>query len=117
MGNDLALKVVLQATDQASGTLRGFGSTLANLAGSAGPLVTGLLVVGAAAVGVGVAATKMAADYEQRMNMVQALTGASTQQMQLYDTGVKQLAIDAGVAPKELATGLYNVLSASFKGA
>ena len=91
----------------------GFGSS----AGLSGGLAIGALVgVGAAIVGVGVASVKMAADYEQAMNKVKALTGSTTTQMNEYDAGLKKLATDAGVAPKQLADGLYNVISAGYQG-
>lgn len=115
--NDLSLKVILSAQDQASGALKGFGSTLVNLAGDAGPLLGGMLAISAAAIGFGAASVQAAAQYQQQMNMVQALTGASQDQMNSYDSQLKQLAMDAGVAPTQLAQGLYNVLSAGFQGA
>ncbi len=92
------------AVDRTSGMMKG--------------LLVGAAVAGATAlVGLGVKSLLMAADYEQGMNKVKALTGASDAAMKQYDAGLKQLASDAGVAPKKLTDGLYNVLSASFKGA
>lgn len=117
MGQDLSLRVVLQAQDAASGKLKGFGSTLINLAGDAGPLLSGLLAISAVVVAVGVQAVQTAAQYSQSMTMVQALTGANSQQMGYYDSQLKQLAMNAGVAPNALAQGLYNVLSAGYQGA
>lgn len=117
MGQDLALKVVLRAQDLASGTVKGFGSSLGGLTGPAGVAVTALLAVGTAIIGVATQAAQMAADYQQQMNSVQALTGSNAQQMAFYDAQVKKLAVDAGEAPTKLASGLYNVLSASYKGA
>lgn len=116
-GGDLALKVVLQAKDAASGVVKGFGSTLVDLAGKYGPLLSASFAVAGAIVAIGVASVQMAAQYQQQMNMVQALTGSNTQQMAYYDQQVKALAVDAGVAPAKLASGLYNVLSASYTGA
>lgn len=98
------------STKQAQGMLSGFASTM-------GPVGTALVAIGTAAVGVGIAATKMAADYQQSMLKVQALTGASTDQMKQFDSGLKSLAMDTGVAPKQLSEGLYNVISAGYKGA
>lgn len=77
----------------------------------------GFLALGAVAVGVGIKATKMAAAYQQSLNMVQALTGSSTSQMRYYDQAVKSLAISAGVGPTALTKGLYNVMSAGYRGA
>lgn len=115
--NDLSLQVVLKVQDSASGSLKGFGSTLVNLAGDAGPLLKVFGGISLAAIGIGVQAVQMAAQYQQSMNMVQALTGASSAQMAFYDTQLKSLAIDAGVAPNALAQGLYQVISAGYQGA
>ena len=58
----------------------------------------------------------MAADYQQSMLKVQALTGASNDQMSQYDSMVKKLAVDTGTAPQALSEGLYNVVSAGYSG-
>jgi TP901 family phage tail tape measure protein len=79
-------------------------------------LVAAGAVAAAALVGVGVASVNMAASYQQSMNKVQALTGSSNQQMQQYDTALKNLATNAGVAPQALSEGLYNVISAGYSG-
>jgi len=115
--NDLSLKVVLHVQDMASNGLKQFGSTLVTLAGDAGPLLKVFGGLSLAAIAIGTQAVQLASQYQQSMNMVQALTGSNAQQMQYYDTQVKQLAVDAGVAPNQLAQGLYNVLSASYSGA
>ncbi len=91
--------------------LSGLGASLLQVG-----LIIGV-VIGAALVGIGIKSVQMAKQYEQSMNMVKALTGSNTQQMAQYDASVKQLAVDAGVAPNALALGLYNVLSASYRGA
>lgn len=116
MAQDLALKVLLQAVDQSSGPFRSFGSNLLGLSGPAGTAATVLLDVGKAVIGIAAKSVQMAAQYQQSMNMVQALTGASNKQMSDYDAGLKNLAIDAGVAPNDLAQGLYQVISAGYKG-
>lgn len=116
-GDSLSLKVILQAQDLASGSLKGFGATLVNLAGDAGPLLSAMLGISAVVIAFGVASVQMAAQYQQSMNMVQALTGASNAQMAQYDAGLKNLAIDAGVAPAALSQGLYQVISAGYSGA
>lgn len=115
--NDLSLRVILQAQDLASGKLRGFGSVISSLSGPAGVAVGALLAVVGAVVGIGAKAIQMAGQYDQSMRMVQSLTGASSQQMAYYDAQLKQLAMNAGVAPNALAQGLYQVISAGYSGA
>lgn len=91
-------------------------SILGGLSSPAGVATAGIAALGVAAIGVGIAATKMAANYQQSMNKVQALTGASTDQMKQFDSGLKQLSMETGVVPQKLADGLYNVMSAGYKG-
>lgn len=117
---DIAMRILLSAQDNASKVIsavfqsaRGSVGGLSGVAGIAGAAIEG---IGAIAIGVGVASVKMAADYQQSMNKVQALTGASAQQMSQYDSAIKSLAVDAGVAPKDLTDGLYNVISAGYSG-
>ena len=92
-------------------------SSFSNSAGAVGGVMAAGLALGTVAVvAAGVASVKMAGDYEQSMKKVQALTGTSKAQMSDYDASLKQLAVNAGVAPKALADGLYNVISAGYKG-
>lgn len=96
------------------------GNIVGSLAGVSpvlGAAAAGMLAIVGGAVLVGATSVQMAAQYQQAMNMVQALTGSSSDQMAQYDAALKNLAVDAGVAPTELAKGLYNVLSAGFSGA
>lgn len=114
---DLSLKVLLSAQNLAGGALSSFSGMLSNISGVAGIASVALVAIGAAVVAIGAKAVQMAAQYQQSLNMVQALTGSSTQQMAQYDQGLKALAIDAGVAPTALAQGLYQVISAGYSGA
>lgn len=114
MAGEYVLSVLLKATNQAGGAISSFMQNI----DAAHSSVLGLAVGGAAAiVGFGAASAQMAADYQQSMLKVQALTGSSDQQIKQYDTGLKQLSTSAGVAPKALADGLYNVISAGYQGA
>lgn len=109
---ELIAKITVDGAETAASKIASFAEKL----GPAGPLVAGAAALGVALVGVGVASVKMAADYEQKMNMVKALTGSSQQQMDFFNASLDKLAINAGVAPSELADGLYRVISAGFKG-
>lgn len=105
---ELVAKITVDGAEAAANKLESMAKSFA----PAGPLVAGAAALGVALVGVGVASVKMAADYQQRMLMVQAETGTSKRQMDEFDTQIKKLAIDAGVAPAQLADGLYKVISA-----
>lgn len=117
---DLALTILLRVQDAASGAMgtimKSFNSKLQELGPGAQIAAGAALGVSAAVIGIGVASAKMAADYQQNMNMVQALTGSSQNQMASYDSQLKALSMDAGVAPTQLAQGLYQVISAGYAG-
>lgn len=112
--SNLNLSLTISAIDQASSVISSVGNAIQQLA--SGNVVQGLMGIGQAIVQVGAQATQMAADYQQSMNMIQSLTGANTQQMAQYDSQLKQLSVDAGVAPTQLSQGLYNVMSAGYSG-
>lgn len=114
MAGEYVLSVVMKAQDSASNIVSGFIDKL----GGAVPGVAGIgLAVAGAAVAFGAAATKMAADYEQQMNMVQSLTGSTDAQMQQYKTSIRSVSDETGKSSMELSKGLYQVISAGFQGA
>ncbi len=117
MSTNMTLTIDVLAADMASSVMSKIGSAISGIGGPAGVAAGAVLALGTAAAAVGAASVQAAAQYQQSMNMVQALTGSNTQQMQAYDASVKALAVDAGVAPNDLAQGLYNVLSAGKSGA
>ncbi len=86
------------------------GGLLAKLKGPA-------MIAGLAVVGVGIAAIKMAGDFQSSMLKVQAYVGMTQQQTQAMGQSILQMAPELGVAPKALADSLYFVASAGFKGA
>jgi TP901 family phage tail tape measure protein len=107
---DLALSILISAQDQASKVITSIGAAL----GPLGPILAG---AAAGLVAFGVQSVQTAADFQRSMNMVQSLTGATTQQMAQYSTGIKQLASDTGVAATKLTNGLYFMTSAGYSGA
>lgn len=117
MAGDLALNILIRATNLTGGAMGQVVSSLRSVNSIVGIAAVAAAAIGAAVIGVGIKSVQMASQYQQAMNMVQALTGSSAQQMQQYDASLKALAIDAGVAPTELAKGLYNVLSAGLPAA
>jgi len=76
-----------------------------------------LLGIGVVAAGVGYESVKMAAGFDQAMEMVHTQAGASQSEVDALKSKVLALAPAVGVGPEELATGLYHVESAGFRGA
>lgn len=75
-----------------------------------------------AAAGVAVAAGavisgKAAADFQQQMNLIQTNAGASAKEVKNMSKAVLDMAGSVGTTPDELATGLYHIESAGFRGA
>lgn len=109
--NDLSLRVLLHAQDLASGKLKGFGSTLVNLAGDAGPLLKVFGGLSLAAVGVGVTAVQMAAPFQQAMLSLVAHAGLAKSQFNQVSEAVLTMAGDVGRSPTELTEAMYPILS------
>lgn len=99
---DLAMRILVSLQDQASAGLAVLQRSLTGAALAVG-------AVGLAAVGTSV---KMAADFQQAMLKNVALAGLSQQQYQQMSEAILNLAPQVGQAPKDLAEGLYYVLSA-----
>jgi TP901 family phage tail tape measure protein len=68
-------------------------------------------------VGVGVAATKMAMDFDESMTKIVSLVGLSRDQVQEMRADVLRLAGETAKAPQELAEALFVVTSAGLRGA
>lgn len=64
----------------------------------------------------GVVAGVMAYNFNTAMTKVQALTGATAEEMDKYTEKVMNLSRVSGVMPKELAEGLYFIASSGFRG-
>jgi TP901 family phage tail tape measure protein len=73
------------------------------------------LALGAAAVGVGYESVKMAAGFDQAMEMIHTQAGASQAEVDALKGKVLDLAPAVGMGPEQLATGLYHIESAGFR--
>jgi TP901 family phage tail tape measure protein len=107
------LNFVLRAQDEATAVMRGFGGTISNVAAAAKVAIAG---IGLAAMGVGVAAVKMAEDFDVPMRKVLALTGISANEFEKYKKQVLDLSTVVPKSAVDLANGLYYVVSAGFEG-
>lgn len=93
---------------------------LASILGKEGLLAMAGVAAGAAIVGVGVMATKMAGDFQT--SMVQLSTGAGEATAAIRPggvvyNGILQMAKDTGTSTSQLADGMYMIGSAGYHGA
>jgi len=95
-------------------TITSFGQRLTNA--STKLIMAGGLMVGAVA-GVGIAAIKMATDYEKSMRNVNSISNLSEQQFAKISNEVLQLSTRMPQSAKTLADGLYEIASSGFAGA
>ena len=65
----------------------------------------------------GVAAVKMAADFDDSLSQIVGLVGVAREQVDAWRGSLLQLSKEVGKAPKELAEGLFFVTSAGLRGA
>lgn len=113
IGNPASLKRALGASDAALGD---FGARMRSTSRSvafAGRTLTRNLTL--PIVGAGVAAGKLAYDFETSMTHVKALTGASAKQTKAWSNEILGLAGKLPQAPNELAQSLYFVASSGAK--
>lgn len=66
---------------------------------------------------VGVAAVKMAYDFDKSMTRIKTLTDGGAKNMDLYRKSILELGKQTGQAPKDLADGLYYIASSGYSGA
>jgi len=92
--------------NQAQGSLDQFSSK----AKAAGKAMT--MKVTAPIVGAGVAAAKMAGDFEFSMTQIESLVGRSAKEVEQLKANVLGLAGETGRAPKELADAMFFITSA-----
>lgn len=81
-----------------------------------GALALGIAAAATAAVGIGVAATKMAGDFQAGMASIVTGAGESQSNLQLISDGVLQIAKDTGSTTQQLVSGLYMIESGGYRG-
>jgi len=75
------------------------------------------LAAGAAFVGIGVASTKMAADFQTGMASLVTGAGESASNIKSVSDGILQMAVDTGTSTSQLTSGMYMIESAGYHGA
>lgn len=84
----------------------------------ANPIFNAAGIGSVAAMGVGLAEFgKKAGDYQQQMIRLQASAGELPQNMKAVSDGILKMAGDVGYSTSDLATGMYTVEKAGFRGA
>src|SRR5579859_6011308 len=103
LGSSLNLAILINAVDNASSVLGGVGTVVAGL--------------GIAVAAMGAASVQAAGDFQQAMLKNVALAGLSTTEFDKVSQSVKNIAVEVGKSPTELANALYPIYSSGFKGA
>lgn len=93
--------------------LTGFSAAQQKLAG-AGKVA--MLALGVAAAGVAYESVKLAASFDQTMELIHTQAGASQQEVERLKNSVLDLAPATGIGPEKLAEGLYHIESTGFRG-
>ena len=99
---------------QADKTIMGYGQKFT--AASTKMMIAGGLMVGAVA-GVGIAAVKLAAQFETSMRNVNSISKLSETQFKALGQSVIDMSKKFPQTAKELADGLYDIASSGFQGA
>jgi TP901 family phage tail tape measure protein len=107
-----------RATRQTGGLSSKLGQVAkvgAALGGAA--VVAGVAALGAAVVKVGVDAAKGFAQFETSLAQIEGLVGVAREDLDAMTVDLKELAVEAGRGPQELADALFFITSAGLEGA
>lgn len=123
MSNELGSMVVKLGLESSglAGGLRTASSALSGFAGSAPGLLGGVgLAVGAAAaltVGLGIATTKMAGDFQQSVTKLYTTAGESKSNLQMVGDGILGMSASVGTGAQQLVDAMYWVEGGGLHGA
>ncbi len=113
-----SIQQIATAAEKATKSLKATGEQLQALGGAATAVGTRLsAAITAPLVAAAAAGLYFAAGFEKEMTKVQALAGASADEVKKMGDAILVLAPKVGVGPEELAKGLFVLESAGFKGA
>lgn len=96
-------------SDMTSKANQGASALLGFAAGAAAVATTAI-------VGIGVASTKMAADFQQGMTTLQTGAGEFANNMDVVKNGILDLATSTGTSTKQLTDGMFMIESAGYHG-
>lgn len=101
-------------TSGAASDLGKFGGILGKTAGSIA--VVGIAVA-AMAVGAGVAAAKMAGDFQQGITLLKTGAGEAQANLKMVGDGIQQIAVNTGTSTKDLLAAMFHIESENYRGA
>jgi TP901 family phage tail tape measure protein len=108
------IEIVIKAKDESEKVIRGaektgqdFGKTMTKVG----------IASGLALAGIGIEATKMAAEYETSTTRLVTSAGESTKNIDMVRKGMLGMAADVGTSALDLSKGMYTVESAGYHGA
>src|SRR5437899_9820265 len=111
-------KVSLEGTDKTKSDIDSVKSKVDGVSGSLRSFAIGAAAVGAAAlIGIGVASTKMAGDFQSSMSNLVTGAGESQNAIKMVSDGMLKMAVDTGTGTKQLAEGMFMVESSGQHGA
>jgi TP901 family phage tail tape measure protein len=90
---------------------------IARMIGPGGILALGAVGGALAVAGIGVAAIKMAGDFQTQLTQIVTGAGEAQSNLGMISTGVLQMARDTGTSTKQLTDGLYMIESGGYHGA
>ncbi len=93
-----------------------FGAMAMGAEGPLGIVAAGSLAIGAAMGTATVASITMAAQFDQAMHKIAALTDTSTAQVKDYEQQILQMGPALDMSSTQMAQALYFVISAGFQG-
>lgn len=118
MAETYPLSIVLSAVDRATGTLNKVSGKLGGIGKAARSVGRGLTsAITLPIAGVGIAATKMTADFEKSMSNVSTLIDTNTESLDAMGKKVLDIAAETPVAVEDLTSALYDVRSAGVSAA
>lgn len=113
---DLVLNMIINATNNTGGTIQSIARQITNLTGPLGILAGASAVTAAAVIGIGAAATKMAADYQQQITTLMTSAGELPKNLKLIQQGILNVSVATGTSTANLIQGMYMIESAGYKG-
>ncbi|KAB2923126.1 MAG: phage tail tape measure protein, partial [Candidatus Contendobacter sp.] len=111
--DNLILRLLLTAKDEASSVLSKVGASLSGLGEKARlAALGGIAALGAALAGIGKTGLDQAADFEVAMARIKAAGGTSAAELERLAAAAKKLGAESGVGPTQVAEALENLVKA-----
>src|SRR5260221_1871284 len=115
---ELVALVAVRGADETALKLLAVGGAADSAGAKLGILAAGATVLaGAALVGIGIASTKMAGDFEQSTNTLITSAGLSRTSIDAVRAGILKMSVDTATGTDQLVKGMFNVQSALHLGA